>query len=47
MEVCLEALVELDFCTKRPNFGVEAHMEVLPGVALIMLKWFLTYKEHQ
>jgi hypothetical protein len=24
MEVCLEALPELDFCTKPPNFGVEA-----------------------
>jgi hypothetical protein len=23
----LEALLEMDFCTKPPNFGVEAHME--------------------
>jgi hypothetical protein len=27
MEACLEALLEMDFCTKPPNFGVEAHME--------------------
>jgi hypothetical protein len=24
METCLEALLEMDFCTKPPNFGVEA-----------------------
>jgi hypothetical protein len=34
MEVHLEALLELDFCTKPPNFGVQAHMESLVGVAL-------------
>jgi hypothetical protein len=34
MEVHLEALLELDFCIKPPNFGVEAHMESLVGVAL-------------
>jgi hypothetical protein len=27
MEDHLEALLEMDFCTKPPNFGVEAHME--------------------
>jgi hypothetical protein len=24
MKVCIEALVELGFCTKPPNFGVES-----------------------
>jgi hypothetical protein len=27
MEGHLEALLEMDFYTKPPNFGVEAHME--------------------
>jgi hypothetical protein len=27
MEACLEALLEMDFCTKTPNFGVKTHME--------------------
>jgi hypothetical protein len=27
MEACLEALLEMDFCSKPPNFGVEVHME--------------------
>jgi hypothetical protein len=36
MEACLEALLEMDFCTKPPNFGVEAHMEAPAGVALIV-----------
>jgi hypothetical protein len=27
MEACLEALLEMDFCTKPPNFALEAHME--------------------
>jgi hypothetical protein len=35
MEVCLEALLELGFCTKPPNFGVEAYIEAPTGVALI------------
>jgi hypothetical protein len=26
----------MDFCTKPPNFGVEAHMEAPAGVALIV-----------
>jgi hypothetical protein len=26
MEGHLEAPLEMDFCTKPPNFGVEAHM---------------------
>jgi hypothetical protein len=34
MEVCLEALLELDFCIKPPNFGVVAHMEAPTEVAL-------------
>jgi hypothetical protein len=34
MEVCLEVMLELDFCTKPPNFGVEAHMGASTGVAL-------------
>jgi hypothetical protein len=34
MEACLEALLEMDFCTKPPNFGVEAHMEAPAGDAL-------------
>jgi hypothetical protein len=34
MEACLEALLEIDFCTKPPNFGVEAHMEAPAGDAL-------------
>jgi hypothetical protein len=37
MEACLEALLEMDFCTKPPNFGVEAHMEAPAGDALIDL----------
>jgi hypothetical protein len=27
MEVCLEALLEMDFCTKPSNFGVETYIE--------------------
>jgi hypothetical protein len=34
IEVCLEALLELGFSTKPPNFGVEAHMEAPTRVAL-------------
>jgi hypothetical protein len=34
MEVCLEALLEMYFYTKRSNFGVEAHMEAPAGDAL-------------
>jgi hypothetical protein len=34
MEGHLEALLEMDFCTKPPNFGVEAHMEAPAGDAL-------------
>jgi hypothetical protein len=34
MEACLEVLLEMDFCTKPPNFGVEAHMEAPAGDAL-------------
>jgi hypothetical protein len=34
MEACLEALLEMDFCTKPPNFGVEVHMEAPAGDAL-------------
>jgi hypothetical protein len=34
MKACLEVLLELGFCTKPPNFGVEAHMEAPTGVAL-------------
>jgi hypothetical protein len=38
MEVHLEALLELSFGTKPPNFGVEAHMKALTGVALSTYK---------
>jgi hypothetical protein len=34
MESDLEALLEMDFCTKPPNFGVEANMEAPTGDAL-------------
>jgi hypothetical protein len=34
MESSLEALLEMDFCTKPPNFGVEAHMDAPAGDAL-------------
>jgi hypothetical protein len=34
MEACLEALLEMDFCTKSPIFGVETHMEAPAGDAL-------------
>jgi hypothetical protein len=34
MEACLEALLEMVFCTKPPNFGVEARMEAPAGDAL-------------
>jgi hypothetical protein len=34
MEIYLEALLELGFCTEPPNFGVEAHMEAPAGDAL-------------
>jgi hypothetical protein len=37
MEGHLEALLEMDFCTKPPNFGVEAHMEAPAGDALRQL----------
>jgi hypothetical protein len=34
MEGHLEALLEMDFCTKLPNFRVETHMEAPAGDAL-------------
>jgi hypothetical protein len=37
MEVHLEALLELIFYTKPPNFEVEAHMKAFSGVAPILL----------
>jgi hypothetical protein len=37
MEVYLEALLELGFCTEPPNFGVEAHMEAAGEDALSLL----------
>jgi hypothetical protein len=43
MEACLEALLEMDFCTKPPNFGVEAHMEAPAGDALRIMEMCLTY----
>jgi hypothetical protein len=43
MEAYLEALLELSFCTKSPNFGVEAHIEALAGVALIVHSMSYTY----
>jgi hypothetical protein len=39
MEACLEALLEMVFCTKPPNFGVEARMEAPAGDALSILSW--------
>jgi hypothetical protein len=36
MEACLEALLEMDFYTKPPNFGVEAYMEAPAGDALTL-----------
>jgi hypothetical protein len=39
MEGHLEALLEMDFCTKPPNFGVEAHMEAPTGDALTGSNW--------
>jgi hypothetical protein len=41
MEACLEAMLEMDFCSKPPNFGVEAHMEAPAGDALSASKTFL------
>jgi hypothetical protein len=38
MEVCLEALLELGFCTKPPNFRIEAHIEAPTGVALKLFR---------
>jgi hypothetical protein len=35
MEGHLETLLEMDFCTKPPNFGVEARMEAPAGDALM------------
>jgi hypothetical protein len=35
MEACLEAPLEINFCTKPPNFRVESHMEAAAGDALI------------
>jgi hypothetical protein len=37
MEVRLETQLELYFCTKSLNFGVEAHMKALAGDALMMM----------
>jgi hypothetical protein len=34
MQAHLEVLLELIFCIKFPNFGVEAHLESPTGVAL-------------
>jgi hypothetical protein len=34
IEVHMEALLEFVFCSKPPNFGVEAHIEAPTGVAL-------------
>jgi hypothetical protein len=34
MEACLEALLEMNFCTKPPNFGVKAHIEAPAGYVL-------------
>jgi hypothetical protein len=34
MEACLEALLEMDFCSKPPIFGVEVHMKAPAGDAL-------------
>jgi hypothetical protein len=40
MEGHLEVLLEMDFCTKPPNFGVEAHMEAPAGDALRTLSCY-------
>jgi hypothetical protein len=34
MKVHIEVPLELVFCPKPPNFGVEAHIEAPTGVAL-------------
>jgi hypothetical protein len=34
MKTYLEVLLEMDFCTKPPNFGVETHMKAPAGDAL-------------
>jgi hypothetical protein len=34
MEGHLEVLLEMDFCTKPPNFRVDAHIEAPAGDAL-------------
>jgi hypothetical protein len=34
IEAYLEVLLEMNFCTNPPNFGVEAHMEAPAGDAL-------------
>jgi hypothetical protein len=44
MEGHLEALLEMDFCTKPPNFGVETHMEAPTGDALIFQTYHTNYK---
>jgi hypothetical protein len=43
MEACLEALLEMVFCTKPPNFGVEARMEAPAGDALSVLDFCAAY----
>jgi hypothetical protein len=34
MEACLETLLEMNFCNKPLNFGVETHMKAPAGDAL-------------
>jgi hypothetical protein len=46
MEACLEALLEMDFCTKPPNFRVEADMKAPAGDALIMIHFLHTPLTH-
>jgi hypothetical protein len=46
MEGHLKALLEMDFCTKPPNFEVEAHMEAPAGDALILPNMSLTIISH-
>jgi hypothetical protein len=44
MKVHIEASLELVFCPKPPNFGVEAHIEAPTGVAVKFYK--LTWQQN-
>jgi hypothetical protein len=46
MEGHLEALLEMDFCNKPLNFGVEAHIEAPTGDALSSMFLFFFQKSY-